>query len=104
MRKPMEEKTELCDKILDLIRALDCPQLIRLREISIVVETDVTDTYGDIISIIFATIYKEENSVGAIDFPSYGDTRFVEYVKCVETIPLLQHILNLLESRFSIKI
>lgn len=46
----------------------------------------------------------EENAIGAIDFPSYGDTRFVEYIKCVETIPLLQHILNLLESRFSIKI
>ena len=98
------EKTELCDKILDLIRVLDCPQLIRLGEISIVVETDVTDIYGDTISIMFATIYKEENTIGAIDFPSYGDTRFVKYIKCVETIPLLQHILNLLESRFSIKI
>lgn len=99
----MEEKTELCDKILDLIRALDCPQLIRLREISIVVETDVTDTYGDIISIIFATIYKEENTIGAIDFPSYGETRFILYVNTIEKQPFLQNIIELLETRVQLQ-
>ena len=50
-RKPMGETTDLCNKVLDLVDIVDHEQLIRLCDISLVIEKDILDCYGDTLSI-----------------------------------------------------
>lgn len=101
--KPMIETTDLCNKVLDLVDAIDHEQLIRLCDISLVIEKDILDCYGDTLSITLVNIYKGEELLGCIDLPAYGDTRFILYVKTIEKQPFLQNIIELLETRVQLQ-
>lgn len=101
--KPMIETTDLCNKVLDLVDAINHEQLIRLCDISLVIEKDILDGYGDVLSITLVNIYKGEELLGCIDLPAYGDTRFVLYVKTIEKQPFLQNIIELLEIRVQLQ-
>ena len=41
----MSETTDLCNKVLDLVDAINHEQLIRLCDISLVIEKDILDCY-----------------------------------------------------------
>lgn len=99
----MSETTDLCNKVLDLVDAIEHEQLIRLCDISIVVEKDIMDTYGDLLSITLVNIYKGEELLGCIDFPAYGDTYFIPYVNTIEKQSFLRHIIELLETRVQLQ-
>lgn len=99
----MSETTDLCNKVLDLVDAIDHEQLIRLCDISLVIEKDILDGYGDTLSITWVNIYKGEELLGSIDFPAYGDTRFIQYVNTTEKQPLLRNIIELLETRVQLQ-
>lgn len=101
--KPMNETIDLSNKVLDLVDAIDHEQLIRLCDISLVIEKDVLDCYGDTLSVTVVNIYKGEELLGCIDLPAYGDTRFVLYVKTIEKQPFLRHIIELLETRVQLQ-
>lgn len=102
-RKPMGETTDLSNKVLDLVDAIDHEQLIRLCDISLVIEKDILDCYGDTLSITLVNIYKGEELLGCIDLPAYGDTRCILYVKTIEKQPFLRHIIELLETRVQLQ-
>lgn len=102
-RKPMIEITDLSNKVLYLVDAIDHEQLIRLCDISLVIEKDLMDTYGDLLSVTLVNIYKGEQLLGCIDLPAYGDTRFILYVKAIEKQPFLRHIIELLETRVQLQ-
>lgn len=95
----MSETTDLCNKVLDLVDAINHEQLIRLCDISLVIEKDILDCYGDTLSITWVNIYNGEQLLGCIDFPAYGDTRFIQYVNTIEKQSFLLHIIDLLEIR-----
>lgn len=99
----MIETTDLCNKVLDLVDAIDHEQLIRLCDISLVIEKDILDCYGDTLSVTLVNIYKGEQLLGCIDLPAYGDTRFILYVKAIEKQPFLRHIIELLETRVQLQ-
>lgn len=101
--KPMIETTDLCNKVLDLVDAINHEQLIRLCDISLVIEKDTLDCYGDTLSITLVNIYKGEELLACIDLPAYGDTRFIVYVKIIEKQPFLRHIIELLETRVQLQ-
>ena len=101
--KPMQDTLELCNKILNLIESLDNPYFLRFDELSIIIEYDTMDTYGDVLSKVFISIYEEEELVCGIDSPAYGDTRFILYVKIIEKQPFLRHIIELLEARVQLQ-
>lgn len=101
--KPMIETTDLCNKVLDLVDAIDHEQLIRLCDISLVIEKDILDCYGDTLSITLVNIYKGEELLGSIDLPAYGDTRFIQYVNTIEKQSFLRHIIELLETRVQLQ-
>lgn len=101
--KPMMEITDLCNKVLDLEDAINHEQLIRLCDISLVIEKDILDCYGDTLSVTLVNIYKGEQLLGCIDLPAYGDTRFILYVKTIEKQPFLRHIIELLETRVQLQ-
>ena len=102
-RKPMSEITDLCNKVLDLVDTVKHEQLIRLCDISFVIEKDILDCYGDTLSVTLVNIYKGEELLGCIDLPVYGDTRFVQYVNTIEKQPFLRHIIELLETRVQLQ-
>lgn len=102
-RKPMGETTDLSNKVLDLVDAIDHEQLIRLCDISLVIEKDILDCYGDTLSITWVNIYEGEELLGSIDLPAYGDTRFIPYVNTIEKQPFLRHIIELLETRVQLQ-
>lgn len=102
-RKPMSEITDLCNKVLDLVDTVKHEQLIRLCDISLVIEKDILDCYGDTLSVTLVNIYKGEELLGCIDLPVYGDTRFVQYVNTIEKQPFLRHIIELLETRVQLQ-
>lgn len=56
----MGETTDLCNKVLDLVDTINREQLIRLCDISLVIEKDILDCYGDTLSITLVNIYKGE--------------------------------------------
>lgn len=99
----MSEITDLCDRVLDLVDTIDHEQLIRLCDISLVIEKDTLDEYGGLLSIISVNIYKGEQLLGCIDLPAYGDTRFVPYVNTIEKQPFLRHLIELLETRVQLQ-
>lgn len=99
----MIETTDLCNKVLDLVDTIDHEQLIRLCDISLVIEKDILDCYGDTLSVTLVNIYKGEELLGCIDFPAYDDTRFILYVKAIEKQPFLRHIIELLETRVQLQ-
>ena len=99
----MSEITDLCDRVLDLVDTIDHEQLIRLCDISLVIEKDTLDEYGGLLSIISVNIYKGEELLACIDLPAYGDTRFVPYVNTIEKQPFLQNIIELLETRVQLQ-
>ena len=101
--KPMSETIDLCNKVLDLVDSIDHEQLIRLCDISLVIEKDILDEYGYLLSITLVNIYKGEELLGCIDLPAYGDTRFILYVKIIEEQPFLRHIIELLETRVQLQ-
>ena len=102
-RKPMGETTDLSNKVLDLVDAIDHEQLIRLCDISLVIEKDILDCYGDLLSITLVNIYKGEELLCCIDLPAYGDTRFIPYVNTIEKQSFLRHIIELLENRVQLQ-
>lgn len=97
--KPMNDTLELCNEILRLIESMDNPYFIRLDKLSIIVEYDTLDTYGDLLSKVFISIYEEEELVYGIDLPAYGDVYAISYTKSIEKIPFLQHVVELLKLR-----
>ena len=99
----MSETTDLCNKVLDLVDAIDHEQLIRLCDISLVVEKDIMDTYGDLLSVTLVNIYKGEELLACIDFPAYGDTYLIPYVNTIEKQSFLRHIIELLETRVQLQ-
>lgn len=103
-RKPMIETTDLCNRVLDLVDTVKHEQLIRLCDISLVIEKDILDCYGDTLSIICVNIYKGEELLGCIDLPAYGDTRFIPYVNTIEKQSFLRHIIELLKTRVQLQV
>lgn len=101
--RPMSETTDLCNKVLDLVEAINHEQLIKLCDISLVIEKDIMDTYGDLLSVTLVNIYKGEELLCCIDLPAYGDTDIVMYVNTIEKQPFLQHIIKLLETRVQLQ-
>lgn len=101
--KTMFEITDLCDRVLDLVDTIDHEQLIILCDISLVIEKDILNRYGDTLSVTLVNIYKGEELLGCIDLPAYGDTRFILYVKAIEKQPFLQNIIELLETRVQLQ-
>lgn len=101
--KPMIEISDLCDKVLDLVETINHEQLIRLCDISLVIEKDIMDTYGDVLSTTLINIYKGEKLLCSIDFPAYGDTYLILYDKTIEKQSFLQHIIKLLETRVQLQ-
>lgn len=99
----MSETTDLCNKVLDLVDTVKHEQLIRLCDISLVIEKDTLDEYGGLLSIILVNIYRGEELLACIDLPAYGDTRFVPYVKTIEKQLFLRHIIELLETRVQLQ-
>ena len=102
-RKPMSETTDLCNRVLDLVDAINHEQLIRLCDISLVIEKDILDGYGDLLSITLVNIYNGEELLACIDFPAYGDTYFIPYVNTIEKQSFLRHIIELLETRVQLQ-
>lgn len=101
--KPMNETTDLCNRVLDLVDTIDHEKLIRLCDISLVIEKDLMDTYGGLLSVTLVNIYKGEELLGCIDFPAYGDTYFIPYVNTIEKQSFLRHIIELLETRVQLQ-
>lgn len=101
--KPMSETTDLCNHVLDLVEAINHEQLIRLCDISLVIEKDIMDTYGDLLSVTLVNIYKGEELLCCIDLPAYGDAYIVMYVNTIGKEPFLQHIIQLLETRVQLQ-
>lgn len=99
----MSEITDSCNKVLDLVDTVKHEQLIRLCDISLVIEKDILDCYGDTLSITWVNIYKGEELLGCIDLPAYGDTRFIQYVNTIEKQSFLLHIIDLLETRVQLQ-
>lgn len=99
----MSETTDLSNKVLDLVYAIDHEQLIRLLDISLVIEKGTLDEYGGLLSIISVNIYKGEELLACIDLPAYGNTRFVPYVNTIEKQPFLRHLIELLETRVQLQ-
>lgn len=99
----MSETTDLCNKVLDLVDTVKHEQLIRLCDISLVIEKDILDCYGDTLSITWVNIYKGEELLGSIDLPAYGDTRFIQYVNTIEKQPFLLCVIDLLETRVQLQ-
>lgn len=92
------DKQCLCDKIIQLLKHLDYPQLIRIGDLSVVTELDKRDCYGDVLSEIDVSIFVNETFVFSV-YTEYGQVFSYSGTKVYNNIHVLQAVVKELQKR-----
>lgn len=92
------DKQLLSEKIMELLEKLDYPQLVRMGDISLVIERDIRDCYGDVLSEIDISIFVNETLVFDV-YIEYGSVYFYSGTHMYNNIQVLQSVVEELYKR-----
>nr|DAV66581.1 MAG TPA: hypothetical protein [Caudoviricetes sp.] len=92
------DKSYLSEQIMQLLKKLDYPQLVRIGDLSIVTELDKRDCYGDVLSEIDASIFVHETFVFDI-YTEYGQVFYYSGTHVYNNIQVLQAVVEELQKR-----
>lgn len=92
------DKSYLSEQIIQLLEKLDYPQLVRMGDISLVVERDIRDCYGDVLSEIDISIFVNETLVFDV-YIEYGSVYFYSGTHMYNNVQVLQSVVEELYKR-----
>lgn len=92
------DKQLLSEKIMELLEKLDLPQLVRIGDISLVVERDIRDCYGDVLSEVDVSIFVNETLVFDV-YIEYGNVYYYDGSRIYNNIQVLQTVVEELQKR-----
>lgn len=92
------DKSYLSEQIIQLLEKLDYPQLVRMGDISLVIERDIRDCYGDVLSEIDISIFVNETLVFDV-YIEYGSVYFYSGTHMYNNIQVLQTVVEELQKR-----
>ena len=92
------DKQLLSEKIVQLLGKLELPQLVRIGTISIVIERDIRDCYGDVLSDVDISIFVHETLVFDI-YIEYGTVYYYSGTHVYNNIQVLQTVIEELHRR-----
>lgn len=92
------DKSYLSEQIIQLLEKLDYPQLVRMGDISLVIERDIRDCYGDVLSEIDISIFVHETLVFSV-YIEYGSVYFYSSTHVYNNIHVLQSVVEELHKR-----
>ena len=92
------DKQLLSEQIMQLLEKLELPHLVRMEDISIIVERDIRDCYGDILSDVDVSIFVHETSVFNI-YIEYGTVYFYSDTHKYNNLQVLQTVVEELHRR-----
>lgn len=92
------DKQLLSEKIIQLLEKLDYPQLVRMGDISLVIERDIRDCYGDVLSEIDISIFVNETLVFDV-YIEYGSVYYYSGTHMYNNIQVLQSVVEELYKR-----
>lgn len=91
-------KQLLSEKIMELLEKLELPQLVRIGDISLVVERDIRDCYGDVLSEVDVSIFVNETFVFDV-YIEYGNVYYYDGSRIYNNIQVLQTVVEELQKR-----
>lgn len=92
------DKSYLSEKIMELLEKLELPQLVRIGDISLVVERDIRDCYGDVLSEVDVSIFVNETLVFDV-YIEYGNVYYYSGTHMYNNIQVLQSVVEELYKR-----
>lgn len=92
------DKQLLSEKIMELLEKLELPQLVRIGDISLVIERDIRDCYGDVLSEIDISIFVNETFVFDV-YIEYGSVYYYDGSRIYNNIQVLQTVVEELQKR-----
>lgn len=92
------DKQYLSEQIMQLLKKLDYPQLVRIGDLSVVTELDKRDCYGDILSEVDVSIFVHETFVFSI-YTEYGQVFYYSGTHVYNNIQVLQAVVEELQKR-----
>lgn len=92
------DKQLLSEKIMELLEKLELPQLVRIGDISLVIERDIRDCYGDVLSEIDISIFVNETLVFDV-YIEYGSVYYYDGSRIYNNIQVLQTVVEELQKR-----
>lgn len=92
------DKQLLSEKIMELLEKLELPQLVRIGDISLVVERDIRDCYGDVLSEVDVSIFVNETLVFDV-YIEYGNVYYYSGTHMYNNIQVLQSVVEELQKR-----
>lgn len=96
------DKQYLSEQIMHMLKQLELPRLLRIGTLSVVIERDKTDCYGDVLSEIDVSIFVHETFV----FNIYVEQAAVYYYSgthVYNNIQVLQSVVEELQKRLQEK-
>ena len=94
----LNDKQLLSEKIMELLEKLELPQLVRIGDISLVVERDIRDCYGDVLSEVDVSIFVNETLVFDV-YIEYGNVYYYSGTHMYNNIQVLQTVVEELQKR-----
>lgn len=92
------DKSYLSEQIIQRLEKLDYPQLVRMGDISLVVERDIRDCYGDVLSEVDVSIFVNETLVFDV-YIEYGNVYYYSGTHMYNNIQVLQTVVEELQKR-----
>ena len=92
------DKSYLSEQIMELLEKLELPQLVRIGDISLVVERDIRDCYGDVLSEVDVSVFVNETLVFSI-YVEYGKVYYYSGTHVYNNIQVLQSVVEELQKR-----
>lgn len=92
------DKSYLSEQIIQLLEKLDYPQLVRIGDISLVIERDIRDCYGDVLSEVDVSIFVNETLVFDV-YIEYGSVYYYSGTHIYNNIQVLQTAVEELQKR-----
>ena len=92
------DKSYLSEQIIQLLEKLDYPQLVRMGDISLVIEHDIRDCYGDVLSEIDISIFVNGTLVFDV-YIEYGSVYYYSGTHMYNNIQVLQSVVEELYKR-----
>lgn len=94
----LSNNKQLSEKIMELLEKLELPQLVRIGDISLVVERDIRDCYGDVLSEVEVSIFVNETLVFDV-YTEYGNVYYYSGTHMYNNIQVLQTVVEELQKR-----
>lgn len=96
------DKQYLSEQIIHILKQLELPQLVRIGTLTVVIERDKTDCYGDVLSEIDVSIFVHETFVFNV-YVEYGTVYYYSGTHVYNNIQVLQSVVEELQKRLQEK-